>query len=47
VVGDLTASSHLRAARVLVRGRDDVSVAEDLRALARWFVQAVQLAPAP
>ncbi|MFE2141528.1 acetyl-CoA carboxylase biotin carboxylase subunit family protein [Streptomyces sp. NPDC059456] len=45
-VGDLSASSHLRAARVLVRGTDDVGVAADLRALSTWFRGATVIVPA-
>ncbi|MFF1837027.1 acetyl-CoA carboxylase biotin carboxylase subunit family protein [Streptomyces sp. NPDC058231] len=47
VVGDLTVSSHLRAARVLIRGADDTSVTADLHSLAQWFGQATTVGPVP
>ncbi|MGW4697425.1 ATP-grasp domain-containing protein [Kitasatospora cineracea] len=47
VVGDLTTSSHLRAARVLVHGPDEESVTEDLRKLSQWFRNATVVVPTP
>jgi biotin carboxylase len=45
IVEDLTVSSHLRAARVVVRGASDLSVAEDLRSLSQWFQEATVIDP--
>ena len=47
LVEDLTVSSHLRAARVVVRGASDLSVAEELRSLSQWFEQATVIDPVP
>lgn len=45
MVGDLTTSSHLRAARVLIRGADEERVAGELRELSAWFRKATVIVP--
>ncbi|WP_410657546.1 acetyl-CoA carboxylase biotin carboxylase subunit family protein [Amycolatopsis sp. lyj-112] len=43
-VPDVSAASHLRAARVVMRGEDENGLADDMRGLAAWFSDQVKVA---